>query len=179
MKAGDELALGEQRRGLVTGRPSADVLERVRERLSRRTLRIVAGAQWAWIGDEARRAIAEREFVVSDRSDRTGVRLEGEAIEVPQRSMRSEGVVTGAIQLARDGQPIALLVDRPATGGYPVMGCVIGADLAALGQVRPRDRVRFAWIERERAVDLLREQEELIARVPVARESGYMRRGTR
>ncbi len=177
LKAGDELPLGEHRTGLVTGRPSAAVLERVREHLSRRTLRIVRGAQWDWFSEDARRAIAEREFVVSDRSDRTGVRLGGVAIEVPQRSMRSEGVVTGAVQLPRDGQPIVLLVDRPATGGYPVIGCVIGADLPALGQVRPRDRVRLEWIERERAVELLREREELIAQVPVARESGHVRRG--
>ncbi|MFG0294217.1 MAG: biotin-dependent carboxyltransferase family protein [Phycisphaerales bacterium JB050] len=177
LKAGDELALGGARVGLQTGRPSGEVLSRVREHLARRTLRIVEGAQHGWFSEGARRAIVEREFVVSDRSDRTGVRLEGEAIEVPERSMQSEGVVTGAIQLAHGGLPIVLLVDRPATGGYPVMGCVIGADLPALGQVRPRDRVRFEWIDRERAVELLREQERLIGEVPVARASGYVRSG--
>jgi allophanate hydrolase subunit 2 len=49
----------------------------------------------------------------------------------------------GAIQITENGMPIVLGADRPTTGGYPVLACVAGVDLPALGQLAPRERVRF------------------------------------
>lgn len=175
LRAGEELAMGRPLRGVQVGGLSADLLQRITSRLSRRLLRQVPGAQHERFEDDARRMMVEREFTISDRSDRTGVRLDGAVIEAPGGSMRSEGVVTGAVQVPPDGKPIALLTDRPATGGYPVIGCIIGADLAALGQLRPRERVRFEWVERAWAVEDLRELEAMIASVPMPRPSGHAR----
>jgi allophanate hydrolase subunit 2 len=39
---------------------------------------------------------------------------------------------------------------------------VISADLPVVGQLRPRDEVRFECVSLERALELLREQEERI-----------------
>lgn len=58
-------------------------------------------------------------------------------------SFESEPTVTGGIQIPGDAQPIILGVDRPTTGGYPLLACVIRADLPALAMLRPRDTVRF------------------------------------
>ena len=74
--------------------------------------------------------------------------------------MITEGVVLGAIQAPPDGQPIVLFVEHQTTGGYPKPANVISADFWRLGQVRPRDQVRFELITMQGAVELLREQEE-------------------
>jgi antagonist of KipI len=46
------------------------------------------------------------------------------------------------------------------TGGYPKPANVISADFWRLGQLRPRDAVRFEEIAIEQAVELLRDQEQ-------------------
>ena len=51
-------------------------------------------------------------------------------------------------------------MDAQTTGGYPVIACVISADLYCLGQLRPRDEVRFEPVTIKQAVKLLREQPE-------------------
>jgi allophanate hydrolase subunit 2 len=73
--------------------------------------------------------------------------------------MLTEGVPLGAIQAPQDGQPIILFVEHQTTGGYPKPACVISADFWRLGQLRPRDEVRFERVAMERAMELLREQE--------------------
>jgi allophanate hydrolase subunit 2 len=54
-------------------------------------------------------------------------------------------------------------VEQQTTGGYPKIANVISADFHSLGQLRPRDEVRFERIEMEEALALLREQEELLS----------------
>ena len=65
-------------------------------------------------------------------------------------------MITGAVQLPPDGRPIVLLPDHATVGGYPVIACVITADLPILGQLAPGDRVAFTAIDRGAAVDDLR-----------------------
>jgi allophanate hydrolase subunit 2 len=77
--------------------------------------------------------------------------------------MISEGVALGAIQVPEGGLPIILFVEQQTTGGYPKIANVISADFHSLGQLRPRDEIRFERVEWETARALLREQEELMA----------------
>ena len=92
-----------------------------------------------------------------------GLRLEGAAIDrVVAREMITEGVSLGAIQVPPSGQPIILFVEQQTTGGYPKIANVISADLHSVGQLRPRDEIRFQRIEFAEARALLREQESLI-----------------
>jgi antagonist of KipI len=65
--------------------------------------------------------------------------------------MVTEGVSLGAIQVPDDGQPIILFVEHQTTGGYPKIANVASADFHRLGQLRPRDRVRFAAVTFEQA----------------------------
>jgi allophanate hydrolase subunit 2 len=74
--------------------------------------------------------------------------------------MITEGVPLGAVQIPPDGQPIVLFVEHHTTGGYPKPANVISADFWRLGQLRPRDDVRFERITMEGALALLRDQEE-------------------
>ncbi|HNQ06938.1 MAG TPA: hypothetical protein PKH97_07120, partial [Tetrasphaera sp.] len=99
-----------------------------------------------WLTDEARRRLRAMPWRVTDRLDRTGVRLAGEDLrwQSPGAELASEGVVRGAIQVPPSGQPILFLADHPATGGYPVVAVVssVAADRAA--QLRPGDEVRLS-----------------------------------
>jgi antagonist of KipI len=92
-----------------------------------------------------------------------GIRLEGAAIPALEGGeMISEGVSLGAVQVPEGGKPIVLFVEQQTTGGYPKIANVISADFHSLGQLRPRDEIRFERVEWETARDLWREQEELM-----------------
>lgn len=119
-------------------------------------LRATEGPQARWFGEELYRA----EYVVSEETNRMGIRLKGAALAAPAGHMITEGVPLGAVQAPPDGQPIVLFVEHQTTGGYPKPANVISADFWKLGQLRPRDRVTFERITLEGALGLLRDQEE-------------------
>ena len=97
---------------------------------------------------------------MTEQSDRAGLRLKGEAIaQLQPRQLLTDGIPLGAIQVPADGQPIVLFVDQQTTGGYPKIANVIAADMHRIGQLRPRDKVRFAEISISEAIDALRAQE--------------------
>jgi antagonist of KipI len=133
----------------------------VRPPTSEGTLRVTAGPQAAWFDD----ALYGAAYTVLEESNRMGLRLRGPAIASPPGHMLTEGVALGAIQVPPDGQPIVLFVERQTTGGYPKPANVISADLWRVGQLRPRDTVRFQLVAMERALELLREQEEWLYRL--------------
>ena len=91
-----------------------------------------------------------------------GLRLEGAAIpaESARGEMITEGVSLGAVQIPESGLPIILFVDQQTTGGYPKIANVIAADLASVGQLRPRDEVRFEMVDWEEARSLCIEQQD-------------------
>jgi len=76
--------------------------------------------------------------------------------------MITEGVALGAVQIPAAGQPIILFVEQQTTGGYPKIANVISADMSSVGQLRPRDQIRFERVDQTTARALLREQEEAI-----------------
>jgi antagonist of KipI len=119
-------------------------------------LRVTPGPQAHLFGEE----LYTGEYSVSEESNRMGIRLQGRGLAAPAGGMLSEGVALGAIQVPPDGQPIVLFVEHQTSGGYPKPANVISADFRQLGQLRPRDRVRFERITMEGAVELLRDQEE-------------------
>jgi antagonist of KipI len=119
-------------------------------------LRTTPGPQADWFGDE----LYEAAYLVAEESDRMGLRLRGLAIPSPAGRMLTEGVSLGAVQVTPDGQPLILFVEHQTTGGYPKPANVISADFWRLGQLRPRDEVRFERVALERALALLREQEK-------------------
>ena len=119
-------------------------------------LRVTAGPQADWFGGELYRAF----YIVQEESNRMGLRLRGPAIPSPSGTMLTEGVPLGAIQVPPDGQPIILFVEHQTTGGYPKPANVISADLSRVGQLRPRDELRFDLVTIDQALALLRAQEQ-------------------
>jgi antagonist of KipI len=135
------------------------------ERLApRKVLRVTPGPQNEWFPEAAQRVFYESTYRVAEESNRMGLRLEGAAIpEGAHGEMISEGVSLGAVQIAAGGLPIILFVEQQTTGGYAKIANVISADLHSLGQLRPRDEIRFEKVDFDTAQELLREQQELLA----------------
>ncbi len=84
-------------------------------------------------------------WTVGPESNRVGVRLArpGRPSRPHDTAIPSFGMVTGAVQLPPDGNPIILGPDHATVGGYPVVACVIAADLPRVGQLQPGDQVVF------------------------------------
>jgi biotin-dependent carboxylase-like uncharacterized protein len=106
---------------------------------------VIPGPRDDWFTDAD--GLVDIEWVVSDRSDRIGMRLQGRALEhrTPGRQLPSEGCVRGAIQVPPSGFPVILGPDHPVTGGYPVIGVVADEGIDSLAQVRPGQRIRLHW----------------------------------
>ena len=138
---------------------------RASENFSRRKiLRVTPGPQADWFSESSLRAFYEGIYSVGEQSNRMGLRLEGAAVSQSGASeMITEGVSLGAIQVPNGGSPIILFVEQQTTGGYPKLANVISADLHRIGQLRPRDEIRFEQVTFDAARSLLVEQEKLLA----------------
>ena len=127
-------------------------------------LRVIFGPQDDQFTQEGKNTLLNSPYQVRHQSDRTGIRLSGPLIErrlEVQESIISEGVISGAIQVPGDGQPIIILVEI-VTGGYRKIATVITADLSLLGQMKPGDMVTFEEISLDDAYEALQEMEERI-----------------
>ncbi|MEJ3657390.1 5-oxoprolinase/urea amidolyase family protein [Actinomycetes bacterium KLBMP 9759] len=108
-------------------------------------LRARLGPRADWVEDPG--ALAETEWTVSSRSDRVGVRLEGEPLRRRDSAeIASEGMVTGAVQVPPGGEPVLFMADHPVTGGYPVVAVVLDADIDKAAQLRPGQKIRFELV---------------------------------
>jgi biotin-dependent carboxylase-like uncharacterized protein len=95
----------------------------------------------------ALRTLTGAAWTVSSDSDRTGIRLDGPALERRRPvELASEGMVEGSLQVPPDGHPILFLANHPTTGGYPVIAVVADDDLPLAAQARPGTRLRFRFV---------------------------------
>jgi antagonist of KipI len=135
------------------------------EQLSHRTvLRVTPGPQSDWFSESSLRSFYSDTYRVGEQSNRMGLRLEGPLLsQRGTNQMITEGVSLGAIQVPGGGSPIILFVEQQTTGGYPKIANVISADLHRVGQLRPRDEIRFEPVTFETARSLLIAQEKLLA----------------
>jgi antagonist of KipI len=161
LRKGDVLEMGEGNGSYHRKTLAAKALERLSPG---KVLRVTAGPQSDWFPEPAQQIFYASTYRVAEESNRMGVRLEGAPIPAPPGGeMISEGVALGAVQVPEGGQPIILFVEQQTTGGYPKIANVISADFHSLGQLRPRDEIRFERVGWETARSLLREQEKLLA----------------
>ncbi|MET8758106.1 biotin-dependent carboxyltransferase family protein [Lentzea sp. NPDC004782] len=136
LRDNDVLPLGKP--NVPTG---ADVVPPVRA-LQTLVIPIRLGPRDDWFED-AETQLRQGAWTVSDRSNRVGARLNGTKLNRRDGEIPSEGMITGAVQVPPDGQPVVFLNDHPTTGGYPVIGVVDRDHLRFLGQARPGTSVRF------------------------------------
>ena len=150
LKKGDVLAIGDK-----VVRAAA----RMRFTFPKRdTIRVTTGPQADWFASGLNGV-----YRVKEESDRMALRLSGPTPVLRRaEQLVTEGASLGAVQVPAGGEPMILFVEHPTTGGYPKIANVITADLHAVGQMRPRDEVRFEMVSLEQALAALRDQEALI-----------------
>lgn len=116
-------------------------------------LRVLPGPHLSHFTEKSDAAFFGSAYTLSPQSDRQGYRLSGPA--VTRRSLGdilSEPMPVGGIQIPPDGQPILLMADGQPTGGYPLLGVVISADISRAGQLAPGDGVQFVPVSLAAAV---------------------------
>jgi biotin-dependent carboxylase-like uncharacterized protein len=107
------------------------------------TLRMIPGPHSDCFSADALDQPGVTPLRVSQTSNRMGYRLEGVTLRYTRPcSLPSLGVLPGAIQVPPDGTPILLMADAQTTGGYPIIGVVIGPDLPLAAQLLPGDALR-------------------------------------
>lgn len=126
-------------------------------------LRVVAGPEISFFTEASTDRFMGREnhivYDVSAQTNRTGIRLEGEPLDFRrgvERSIVSEGILPGAIQIPGDGRPIIMLHER-TIGGYARIALVVKADQDRLAHLKPGDPVLFDQIGIEEARELWEE----------------------
>jgi biotin-dependent carboxylase-like uncharacterized protein len=143
LEDGDVLPVGRP-----VGEPLVDVAPVAPPASGLVTLELTRGPRSDWLGDLT--ALTDTPWQVDARSDRVGVRLQGdtlsraagfEGLELP-----SEGVVRGAVQLPADGLPVLFLADHPVTGGYPVVAVLSSRAVDAASQLVAGQSVRLRLV---------------------------------
>ena len=113
-------------------------------------------AETSLLDDASEVALFETNWVIDQRADRVGLRLDGPRLTVSSDGrMPSAGVIPGTIQCPEDGSPYALAVDCGTVGGYPRIAQIARADRHVLGQLRPGDHLRLLRRDAGHAVALL------------------------
>jgi allophanate hydrolase len=123
-------------------------------------LRVVEGPEIHYFADESVKRFVDREsriiYDVSSKTNRTGIRLEGPPLnfrEEVDKSIISEGILPGTVQIPGDGLPIIMLYER-TIGGYARMAMVVKADHDRLAHLKPGDYVLFEMVSLEEAEKL-------------------------
>jgi biotin-dependent carboxylase-like uncharacterized protein len=139
LRPGDRLPLGS-----VEGpAPALDVVP-VAGPAAALELRVLPGPRHDWLTSAAWDLLCGRDWLVRPESNRVGLRLDGPSLSRTRLGeLPPEGVVTGSIQVPRNGSPVLFLADHPVTGGYPIPAVVVDDDLDAAGQAAPGTVIRF------------------------------------
>ncbi len=125
--------------GARTARPGGEAV----------VLRVVPGPHHERFAPGAFGNLASMNFTVEADSNRIGLRLRArDATPVlaagNMTELDSQGIVTGAVQVPPDGDPVILLPDHATMGGYPVLAVVAAVDHGLLGQCAPGTSVALA-----------------------------------
>ena len=155
LRSGDTISSArEPKKPAVSGRGLADSF---RPAYRERVLHAIPGPHLKRLDLESRRRLYDLAYRVSKDADRMGYRLEGPELVTTGEELLSFGLVPGALQVPRSGQPILLMADHQTAGGYPVVATVISASLPVAAQLLPGDELRFAEITVERALQMRKE----------------------
>jgi biotin-dependent carboxylase-like uncharacterized protein len=134
-------------------------------------LRVTAGPEYHYFPEAFQKKFADgksrKVYDVSATINRTGIRLEGRPLQFSaavDKSIISEGILPGTVQIPGDGLPIIMLYER-TIGGYARIARVIRADLDRLAHLKPGDYVLFELIETDEAERLWEDRQKSIASI--------------
>jgi 5-oxoprolinase (ATP-hydrolysing) subunit C len=138
LRQGDVLRIGDASRVDAASLAAPNALDLARP------IRVVLGPDRYRFDDLTRALFLASTFLVAPARDRVGARLLGPPIpRLGDDTGRSMPMVRGAIQVPGSGALIVLGPDHPTTGGYPVIACVVSADLGSFSARPPGASVRF------------------------------------
>jgi biotin-dependent carboxylase-like uncharacterized protein len=133
-------------------------------------LRVLEGPELNYFTPETIRRFFEKKepswYIVSSKSNRTGIRLDGKPLLFKKgmdKSITSEGILPGTIQIPGDGLPILMLNER-TIGGYARFGIIAKVDQDRLAHLKPKDKVLFQLIEIDEAERLWKQKVEMFYR---------------
>ena len=115
------------------------------------TLELIPSYQFYQFPKRSVDKLLHSEYYLKADSSRMAYLLKGEKVEHSIRSLASEGIAYGSVQVPPNGQPVILLNDRQTMGGYPKLGCISRLSGAALSQRFNPSSVRFKLISIEEA----------------------------
>ncbi|TAM61887.1 5-oxoprolinase/urea amidolyase family protein [bacterium] len=165
LRAGDVLALGPP-----PSRPRLGEYARFdppQTLLEREVVRVLPGHRAGGVQSAGLRRLVDTWYRVDPRSDRVGLRLRGPRVEAEVTGREiSEGMAIGAVEITSSGEPLLLLRGRGSIGGYPTVAVVISADLPALAQRKPGDRLRLRLVDEREALEAWRAQRTVTLRSP-------------
>ena len=158
LQAGDRLELINVRNRLKNENERSFPLYAEKEEITR--LRVITGPNDDAFTGNGLGTFFGSLYTVSEKSDKMGLRLKGAHVETSEgNDILSAGIVTGAIQITPK-QPILMLKDHATTGGYPIIGVVISADLSRAAQLKAFDKVQFVPVNMETAEKAMQEMNE-------------------
>lgn len=131
----------------------------------------IEGRHFNMLSAEDRKRLFDQAWIVSTRSNRQGLSLEGTPLKAPTAQLASEPVREGTVQLPPSGEPIILLAEHQSTGGYPRVLEVPLCMREHLAQAGPPARVVFRLIRLEEADLLARKAKESSDRLQESIES--------
>ncbi|MFC3032125.1 biotin-dependent carboxyltransferase family protein [Pseudoalteromonas fenneropenaei] len=164
LQAGDVIKLGTP--------PKATLKSCVGFRLPpyQQNIRVLPGPHRHLLPNDAFAQLLEHDWQIAKCSNRMGARLDtnDNAQLHHHLDLPSQAVHPGVIQLPPSGSPIVLLQDCQTTGGYPIIGQVVGADLRHFAQLGALQYCRFVAADFSSALAATREQELHLARADIA-----------
>lgn len=129
-------------------------------------LRAVAGPQESAFTEAGLETFTHSLYTLSPDCDRMACKLRGAAIEMTHGAdILSDGIAAGSVQVSSNGLPIVMLADHQTTGGYAKVATVISADLPAIAQCRPGNKILFTFVTPEEAVAAARAQAAMLQEI--------------
>lgn len=131
---------------------------------------VIEGPHDGVLPDEYSKAFFNTVFTLQPNSNRMGYRLQSEEIRLDGvKSIWSDAVPYGGIQILPNGQPIILMADRQTTGGYPRIGTVTTIDIPKVAQLVPNGKICFSSITMEEAQERYRKRESTLRKLSIFR----------
>jgi len=111
-------------------------------------LDIVMGPRTDWFEQSSIEKLCNQAWLVTNESNRVGLRLSGKAplTRKIRHELESEGTCIGALQIPPNGQPVLFMNDHPLTGGYPVIASVAKHHWDLVAQIPADCHIKFRKI---------------------------------
>lgn len=127
-------------------------------------LRIVAGRHLKLLNNDSQQQLLQQNFTITADSNRMGYKLQSQPLLLKQpQNIISSAVTKGTMQLLPNGQIIILMADHQTTGGYPIVGHIVSADVCSIAQRNANDSINFEMVSQSQAEDaFLNQQRHLL-----------------